>query len=84
MAARALGAQGDTWQLRPLTDGSTHRVLKNFPDAEQLRDDLRLALSGITLTHWDNYWAVCGLTTRLGAPASHPILPATHGTGDPS
>lgn len=77
-------AQGDTWQRRPLADGSTHRVLKNFPDDEQLRDALGQALSGITLTHWHHYWAACGLTSRRCAPASRPSQPATHGTGDPS
>jgi demethylmenaquinone methyltransferase/2-methoxy-6-polyprenyl-1,4-benzoquinol methylase len=28
-------AQGNTYQTRPLDDGSTHEVLKNFPTAEQ-------------------------------------------------
>ena len=30
-------AAGDTWQERRLEDGSSHRVLKNFPTAEELR-----------------------------------------------
>lgn len=29
-------ASGDTFQLRPLSDGTTHEVLKNFPTPEQL------------------------------------------------
>jgi ubiquinone/menaquinone biosynthesis C-methylase UbiE len=29
--------QGDTYQMRPLDDGSTHEVLKNFPTASELR-----------------------------------------------
>lgn len=30
-------AEGDTWQARSLDDGSTHRVLKNFPTEAELR-----------------------------------------------
>ena len=29
-------ASGNTWQLRKIDDGSTHRILKNFPDADEL------------------------------------------------
>ena len=35
-------ASGNTWQLRALSDGSEHLVLKNFPSA----DEIRSALSG--------------------------------------
>src|SRR5205085_155578 len=28
---------GDTWQARTLRDGSSHRVLKNFPTEDELR-----------------------------------------------
>ena len=31
-------ADGNTYQTRPLKDGSTHEVLKNFPTHDQLRD----------------------------------------------
>ena len=51
-------AAGDTWQTRRLDDGSTHRVLKNFPGEAELRT---LAASGLgsAVEHrlWDHYWA---------------------------
>lgn len=31
-------AEGDSWQVRRLDDGSTHRVLKNFPSESELRE----------------------------------------------
>jgi ubiquinone/menaquinone biosynthesis C-methylase UbiE/ribosomal protein S18 acetylase RimI-like enzyme len=51
-------AAGDTWQARRLDDGSTHRVLKNFPTEAELR---ALAASGLGTAPvhrvWDHYWA---------------------------
>jgi demethylmenaquinone methyltransferase/2-methoxy-6-polyprenyl-1,4-benzoquinol methylase len=52
-------AAGNTHQLRTLGDGSTHRVLKNFPTEAQL---LSLADAGLaaaaTYRRWDFYWAL--------------------------
>ena len=47
---------GNTYQLRELKDGTTHRVLKNFPSADEL-----LALVGPLATRYhfrrlDNFW----------------------------
>jgi demethylmenaquinone methyltransferase/2-methoxy-6-polyprenyl-1,4-benzoquinol methylase len=51
-------ADGDTWQLRRLADGSTHRVLKNFP----VETDLHTALVGLGASlryrAWTHYWAL--------------------------
>lgn len=49
-------AQGNTYQHRPLRDGSTHRVLKNFPTEAEM-----LALVADVAVHaaWrdlDNFW----------------------------
>lgn len=48
---------GDTWQTRTLADGSTHRVLKNFPT----ESELQTAIAGLgthgALTLWPHYWA---------------------------
>jgi demethylmenaquinone methyltransferase/2-methoxy-6-polyprenyl-1,4-benzoquinol methylase len=51
-------ADGDTWQLRRLDDGSEHRVLKNFPEPASL-----LALPGaeaarVTLTLVRHFWCL--------------------------
>jgi demethylmenaquinone methyltransferase/2-methoxy-6-polyprenyl-1,4-benzoquinol methylase len=50
-------AAGDTWQTRRLDDGSTHRVLKNFPSEAELRA-LAASLGSAADYHaWDHYWA---------------------------
>jgi len=63
-------AAGDTWQTRRLDDGSTHRVLKNFPGEGELR---ALAASGLGSAEgyraWDHYWAF-----EYRVPAPEPIL----------
>jgi demethylmenaquinone methyltransferase/2-methoxy-6-polyprenyl-1,4-benzoquinol methylase len=51
-------AQGDTWQLRRLDDGSTYRVLKNFPSEAQLREAVAGLATGIHVTTWAHYWAL--------------------------
>ena len=51
-------AEGDSWQARRLEDGSTHEVLKNFPDADEVAR--RLAPHAAEL-HWsalEHYWTV--------------------------
>ena len=51
-------ARGNTYQSRKLGDGSTHRVLKNFPGEAEL---LALAGSGLgrsaVYSSWQFYWA---------------------------
>jgi len=51
-------ATGNTYQLRKLNDGSTHRVLKNFPTEAQL---LALIEGGLgesaVYTCWPFFWA---------------------------
>jgi SAM-dependent methyltransferase len=56
------GPDGDTYQLRELTDGRSYEVLKNFPDRQQLEADLAGAAVGLTWTELEYYWlAVCVL-----------------------
>ena len=51
-------ANGNTYQCRSLSDGSTHRVLKNFPTEAQLH---ALAEGGLgessVYRRWQYYWA---------------------------
>jgi SAM-dependent methyltransferase len=48
---------GDTFQMRKLKDGSTHRILKNFPAEPELQMALGcLGLAG-TYRPWAYYWA---------------------------
>jgi len=50
--------RGNTYQSRSLSDGSTHRVLKNFPSQAQLH---ALVAGGLgrspRYTEWTYYWA---------------------------
>lgn len=49
---------GNTFQLRPLDDGSSHRVLKNFPSPAELRHVLEPVATGLRFHEWQYYWAV--------------------------
>jgi SAM-dependent methyltransferase len=50
-------AHGNTYQTRSLPDGSTHEVMKNFPDEEQLRRQLGERGTGLHWHAWPHYWA---------------------------
>lgn len=51
-------AGGNTYQFRKLGDGSTHRVLKNFPSEEQLRALVEAGLGeSAAYRTWQFYWA---------------------------
>jgi len=58
-------ADGDTWQLRRLDDGSTHRVLKNFPSAHELQQAVQGVASEVRHHEWQHFWA---LEYSLAAP----------------
>lgn len=49
-------AGGNTYQIRYLSDGSAHRVLKNFPSREEL--EIVAAEFAVATTYWelDHYW----------------------------
>jgi len=50
-------SDGNTYQARQLKDGSTHRVLKNFPSEAELQSSLLgLGKSG-TFSTWQHFWA---------------------------
>ena len=61
-------ADGNTYQIRKLDDGSTHEVLKNFPTDEELRDVLDGIVNQITVERLTYYWslnyAIQGSTRR--------------------
>jgi trans-aconitate methyltransferase len=50
--------EGNTYQLRRLNDGSTHRVIKTFPTQEELRLLLQPLAARIDYHQWEHYWAV--------------------------
>jgi demethylmenaquinone methyltransferase/2-methoxy-6-polyprenyl-1,4-benzoquinol methylase len=59
--------EGNTYQVRRLADGSVHRVLKNFPDADALRTALQGRARDIRVREWRHYWAVEYVAARDGA-----------------
>jgi GrpB-like predicted nucleotidyltransferase (UPF0157 family)/2-polyprenyl-3-methyl-5-hydroxy-6-metoxy-1,4-benzoquinol methylase len=53
-----MDAEGNTYQLRRLDDGSTHEVLKNFPSADELRSVLAPYADNIEVTIFEYFWCV--------------------------
>ena len=51
-------ADGNTYQLRPLDDGSTHEVLKNFPTPDQATAALGPRARDVQWLRWTHYWAL--------------------------
>src|SRR5205823_7301194 len=51
-------AEGNTYQLRSLADGSTNRVLKNFPTEADLRRALAPHAREISYRGLEYYWLV--------------------------
>ena len=49
-------ADGNTYQLRTLRDGSVHRVLKNFPKSSELRAFVASVASTIKVRELQNFW----------------------------
>jgi len=58
-------ADGNTYQTRPLADGSSHEVLKNFPTAREMRSRLSRFGSGVGFTEYEYYWVA---TYRIMSP----------------
>jgi demethylmenaquinone methyltransferase/2-methoxy-6-polyprenyl-1,4-benzoquinol methylase len=50
-------AAGNTYQTRPLADGSTHKVLKNYPTELELSDRVSSFSKQFAYTTWQYYWA---------------------------
>ena len=51
-------AEGNTYQLRPLADGSQNRVLKNFPTESDLRTALQPHAARFAYRALEYYWLV--------------------------
>ena len=57
--------EGNTYQLRLLHGGSTHRVLKNFPSETELREAVSGMASDVGYREWEYFWA---LEYRVAGP----------------
>lgn len=51
-------AGGNTYQTRLLSDGTSHRVLKNFPSKQQLLAAVSPFAAGLRYHEWEYYWAL--------------------------
>lgn len=51
-------ADGDTFQLRTLDDGSVYRILKNFPGADALLDAVEPFAAQASYHQWHFFWAL--------------------------
>jgi len=51
-------AEGNTFQVRTLQDGSSHRVLKNFPSREELLAALKPYVAQCDYREWPYFWAL--------------------------
>jgi len=58
--------RGNTYQIRYLQDGSRHEVLKNFPQAAQMRTQLDGWADSIEFRELEHYW-LCRWSLRAGA-----------------
>ena len=50
--------QGNTYQVRHLADGSSHRVLKNFPSLPELSTAIERIGADFKLHEWQHFWAI--------------------------
>ena len=56
--------QGNTYQLRRLDDGSTHEVLKNFPEDSELRAAVEDLASDVRVEFLEYYWVLDYVSRR--------------------
>ena len=50
--------EGNTYQARRLEDGTTHRLIKNFPSQEELRAVTAGLATQVKYKSWRYYWAL--------------------------
>jgi demethylmenaquinone methyltransferase/2-methoxy-6-polyprenyl-1,4-benzoquinol methylase len=52
---------GDSFQIRVLSNGSTHEILKNFPGTQELRDALGEFCRGVAVKESQYFWLASGV-----------------------
>ena len=63
-------AGGNTYQMRGFADGSMHEVLKNFPDAGELRAQAGQRGTAVRVEQTDYYWLLCYRSRSATAEAA--------------
>ena len=51
-------SDGNTYQTRALSDGSSHRILKNFPSRDELFNAIAPLAKNPRFHEWGHYWAL--------------------------
>ena len=59
-----IDSAGNTYQTRKLKDGSTHRVLKNFPSEAEVQSSFAGLGTCTTFSTWQYFWAFQCVATR--------------------
>jgi ubiquinone/menaquinone biosynthesis C-methylase UbiE len=54
--------EGNTYQTRPLADGTSHRLIKNFPSEKELRTATAGHAARVDYRSWQYYWALSYVT----------------------
>lgn len=57
-------AEGNTYQMRKLADGSRHEILKNFPAPDEIIRTLANFAAGLEITELQYYWVVQYIITQ--------------------
>lgn len=65
-------AAGNTFQLRHLSDGTTHEVLKNFPTGNELRAVVAPLAEEVTVTELQYFWMISYRVVALGDTGEQP------------
>ena len=76
-------ADGNTYQIRQLKDGSSHEVLKNFPGEKDLRQQLRDRAWELVFRQWTYYWMARYTVKRGKRPLTLPSPPGEGGQKRP-
>ena len=66
-------ADGNTYQQRPLDDGSRHEVLKNFPSRDEAIDALGPGVCDVQWLAYEHYWVLSYLTGSRSALRATPL-----------
>jgi ubiquinone/menaquinone biosynthesis C-methylase UbiE len=65
-----MDADGNTYQIRKLLDGSSHRVLKNFPATHELLEMTKAHFDNVAVIEFEYFWLLKGLTKPARSTAA--------------
>jgi ubiquinone/menaquinone biosynthesis C-methylase UbiE len=65
-----MDVHGNTYQIRKLLDGSSHRVLKNFPTTHELLGMTEAHFDNVAVVEFEYFWLLKGLTKSVWSKAA--------------